>query len=155
MSGVEAPIKQGCGYNETSTIYVQGCNGHIGKTVYIPRDGEYEITVRAAGRLAKANTVRMEIRVDGRDIDMFTLNSKMADYKTTFYLSKGSHPITAAFINDRSGRDMAVEKITIKTVDVSSHEDPLPVPEPEVDYRKKWLDLFRNHSSSAFKKRFH
>lgn len=93
-------------------------NGEIAEYIYIPADGLYDITVRAAGMPMGGGWPKMALRLNFVSMTEVTVNT--AGYKNyTFsqYLTEGMHAIGAAFLNDASNasedRNLLLETISV------------------------------------------
>jgi arabinoxylan arabinofuranohydrolase len=84
------------------------CNGAIGYgAVSTGGGGSHTIVVRARGT---AGTESISLRVNNTDVSTWTLTTSLQNYSATTTLTGA---ITVAFTNDATGRDVAVDYITV------------------------------------------
>lgn len=78
-------------------------NGPAYGECQLPADGEYLVKIRAHEDHAGDEPAKMELRIDGKQIETFQVAAVAADpatYETRVRLYAGQHKISAIFIND-------------------------------------------------------
>ena len=96
-------------------------NGEVGEYLYIPADGTYRVTVRAAGQLAGGIGPLMALRINQSSYQTVSVNTTTyADYTFDVALRDGVHLIGVAFTNDAliSGQDrnLLLDTITVSPI---------------------------------------
>jgi len=97
-------------------------NGEIGAHIFFPRDGRYEVVVRARGSAAEGVWPTAELRLDGDVEHGFSVGSEtFRDYRKTISAKQGIHLLTVAFTNDRftsnEDRNLYVAEISIRNLE--------------------------------------
>lgn len=78
-------------------------NSEVAKTVTLPIDGEYKLTVAAFQTKAGSENAKMALRYNGKDIEVVEVGAgrgKPQTFETTFRAKAGQASVGAAFIND-------------------------------------------------------
>lgn len=77
--------------------------GSVSGDFELPREGEYVVRVRAAGQRAGDELPKLELRIDGKVIQVFDVSAKPdkpADHEVRQTLSGGFRRVSVHFIND-------------------------------------------------------
>ena len=69
-----------------------------------------ELVVRASGR---TGTERLELRVGGATVQAWTVGTASDDYAYAAPGSVAASDVSVAFVNDRAGRDLRVDRVTV------------------------------------------
>ncbi|MBI1367183.1 MAG: DUF1592 domain-containing protein [Planctomycetes bacterium] len=110
-------------------------NGEVFATVDIPADGRYRFAARAWATQAGDELARMELRIDNKTVkasDIKGTEDKMQTIAVETTIAKGSHKVSAAFVNDfydpknrdpnRRDRNLIIDWVELK--------GPLDAPPP-------------------------
>jgi hypothetical protein len=124
---------EGHGHNYGDGIVLASA-GHVSAVHEFPLRGEYRVRVRAAQDKGGNEAAKMQLRIDGREFQTFTVSagkSRMQEYEATFQARAGRRELAAAFINDfydeksKQDRNLHVGLIEIMGP-VKVAEDDLP-----------------------------
>ncbi len=146
-------------------------NGEISCLHKATRAGTFNISIRAYGQQAGPEVVRMALRIDNRQIQVFNVaavQSQPAIYQFAVRLELGNHQIAAAFLNDyyqpnhpdpkQRDRNMVVDFIEVEGPLEQSPMLPLshqkiifenPVPATIIPVSKKIINAF---ASKAYRR---
>ena len=114
--------------------------GEIGDAFVFAGSGEYILRVLAWGDQAGDEPVKMALRIDGTDVEIFEVRAtarKPRDYELRHRMEGGEHRVAAAFLNDyfnpeasdprRRDRNLHVGSMTV-IGPIGMLPDPLPEP---------------------------
>ncbi|MBN9689653.1 MAG: DUF1592 domain-containing protein [Verrucomicrobia bacterium] len=92
------------GGNDAGPVRGLASNGDLEAELHIPHPGKYELALVAHGDQAGPDSVKMGIRVDGRELQTFEVEAKSREPGTyrleTEFATAGKHRLTVSFLND-------------------------------------------------------
>ena len=124
-----------------------GSEGEIGVIHSFPRNANYIIRVRASGDQAGPESVKIAVRIDGKDLkkyDVTAADGKLQDFEFKQSLRGGPRRLAVAFLNDyykpedpdpkKRDRNLILESIEVEGP-LYSPGDPLPESHRRIIFR--------------------
>jgi hypothetical protein len=97
-------------------------NGAAEAKVKVPKDGEYELVIKASGDKALKEGAKFKVEVEGKQVGKETeTTDEQKEYKFPVTLKEGEHKLSIEFTNDvfKDGeydRNLYVHSVTLKKV---------------------------------------